>query len=178
MVVSSDRPKCLETGPADGVPTAKFFRTYRYARTLAPAADSLVHEPGIPTCEFRARKLPRGAAWLVCQDSLTLARAPARKISILTARLTKSWVSLVISHRGDEWAIDSAVGSLVDRDFLRLSQIILIGSPDDLPGWRAAGPSDPTLAVHETRTVLAALAPPYRWLTRGCKAPASPGPLT
>jgi putative flippase GtrA/glycosyltransferase involved in cell wall biosynthesis len=76
--------------------------------------------------------------------------APAVR-RVVTERLARS-VSVVIPCRDNERTIGAAVQSLLDQDYPGLSEIILVGSPEDHTWDGLAGLDDPRLTIWEMET--------------------------
>ena len=62
------------------------------------------------------------------------------------------WVSVVIPCRNNAGTIGAAVRSLLDQNYPRLHEIILIGSPGDHTWDGLAGLDDPRVAIYELET--------------------------
>ena len=62
------------------------------------------------------------------------------------------WVSVVIPCRNNAGTIGAAVRSLLDQNYPRLQEIILIGSPGDDTWNGLAGLDDPRVAIYELET--------------------------
>jgi putative flippase GtrA/glycosyltransferase involved in cell wall biosynthesis len=65
---------------------------------------------------------------------------------------SRPWVSIVIPCRNNAGTIGAAVKSLLDQNYPRLQEIILIGSPGDRTWDGLAGLDDPRLAIYELET--------------------------
>jgi putative flippase GtrA/glycosyltransferase involved in cell wall biosynthesis len=65
---------------------------------------------------------------------------------------SRPWVSVVIPCRNNAGTIGAAVKSLLDQNYPRLQEIILIGSPGDHTWDGLAGIDDPRLAIYELET--------------------------
>ena len=95
----------------------------------------------------------------VAGDRLVFIRLKARAAKPASAAVpdrarTRStpWVSVVIPCRNNAGTIGAAVRSLLDQNYPRLQEIILIGSPGDDTWEGLAGLDDPRLAIYELET--------------------------
>ena len=95
----------------------------------------------------------------VAGDRLVFVRHKTRTVNVVAPPVpdqmpthSRPWVSVVIPCRNNAGTIGAAVKSLLDQNYPRLQEIILIGSPGDDTWDGLAGLDDRRLAIYELET--------------------------